>query len=375
MSKRSRNAFTLVELLVVIAIIGILIGMLLPAVQQVREAARRSKCQNNLKQLAIGALNYESAFMKFPKGITYPKSFNPSSSGSDTTMLFSWFTLIAPYCEQNNAYDILNPRNETAVQRAGNATDGARVVEILATEIEAMQCPSDNPRATNAYRRTTLGTPPNLGTANYVAANNVAFCHSENVDPSIDSIAPTPNGSFCSIKGLGMGSYIDGTSNTILMGERAYEVIQKRINNSDNLEFPRGATIWAVNGLGALKGASTINISKPGTSSAAQSDTTHGAEGVLFSGWGGINVKNTANNGRAAQGLSSRHPGLIQVSYADGSTHSIPDSVDSWYSGGGTNGNSNPTTIAHIPARTQDYGTYEALIGVNDRRVVDNITF
>ena len=118
MTKRSRNAFTLVELLVVIAIIGILIGMLLPAVQQVREAARRSKCQNNLRQIALGALNYESALMKFPKGVAYPRNitlFDPSTDLNE--MLFSWSTLIAPQIEQNNAYDVLDPRSMTAAAR------------------------------------------------------------------------------------------------------------------------------------------------------------------------------------------------------------------------------------------------------------------
>jgi prepilin-type processing-associated H-X9-DG protein len=87
------------------------------------------------------------------------------------------------------------------------------------------------------------------------------------------------------------------------------------------------------------------------------------------------------NNFRAQQGLSSRHSGLFQVSYADGSTHSIPQEVDSWYTGGGGDINGGGlaslpiTSTDQVPQGKQFYGTLEALIGINDRRVVDNINF
>ena len=106
MSRRNRPAFTLVELLVVIAIIGILIGMLLPAVQQVREAARRSTCQNNLRQLALASLNYESAHQELPIGVR-----NNGSAAYSTEGEWGWGTFLIPYIELNNAYDRLNPRN------------------------------------------------------------------------------------------------------------------------------------------------------------------------------------------------------------------------------------------------------------------------
>ena len=100
-SKSAQSAFTLVELLVVIAIIGILIGLLLPAVQAVRESARRSTCQNQLRQIGLALLNYESAQMAFPPGQTWivPKTVNEDRVG------YSWFTQILPQLEAANVYN------------------------------------------------------------------------------------------------------------------------------------------------------------------------------------------------------------------------------------------------------------------------------
>jgi prepilin-type N-terminal cleavage/methylation domain-containing protein len=91
-TSRMRRGFTLVELLVVIAIIGVLVALLLPAVQAAREASRRTKCQNNLKQLALGSLNYHDTLLTFP-------------SAGITSNQTSWHVLILPYIEQKNIYD------------------------------------------------------------------------------------------------------------------------------------------------------------------------------------------------------------------------------------------------------------------------------
>jgi len=136
-SKQSSHGFTLVELLVVIAIIGILIGMLLPAVQQVREAARRSACSNKMKQIALGMHNYASAYKHFPAGLTSnPYTDEASATNEIDSHAWSFTTQTLPFMELNNLHDSLaQSSNNFATVRWWGGTSGVdwakTVVEIF----------------------------------------------------------------------------------------------------------------------------------------------------------------------------------------------------------------------------------------------------
>src|ERR1700749_1901108 len=115
-SKQKRAAFTLVELLVVIAIIGILVALLLPAIQAAREAARRAQCQNHIKNISLAALNFESAKKRFPKGFV--------SQPTDIEA-WAWTTFILPYLEEQAIYDQMQP-SETFIAPVQSNRTGKR---------------------------------------------------------------------------------------------------------------------------------------------------------------------------------------------------------------------------------------------------------
>src|SRR5262245_5030971 len=129
-----RRGFTLIELLVVIAIIAILIGLLLPAVQKVREAANRMKCQNHLKQLGLAAHNYHGVHEKFPPGV-YQMPFAAAPKFRGVTL----FVYLAPFLEQDNLtkdWNLADPLVNTTLPAPGSAAKTATIVPILL-------CPSD----------------------------------------------------------------------------------------------------------------------------------------------------------------------------------------------------------------------------------------
>lgn len=194
MDSRNRNAFTLVELLVVIAIIGILIGMLLPAVQSVREAARRAVCSNHLKQMALAIHNYESAFEHFPDGgLNWysPRAKKDGGIQMAPNQTWGWMYQLLPHLEENNLYQIADD------------------AEVMRTPVDTYFCPSrrgmtvlGKVRAMNDYAGN--GGLENPGTGGWSNGQyGGVIVRSGSVDPR----------AFRDIT--------DGTSNTIMIGEKA----------------------------------------------------------------------------------------------------------------------------------------------------------
>ena len=200
--RRFRAGFTLVELLVVIAIIGILIGMLLPAVQAVREAARRIQCANHTKQLTLAFLNYESAFKEFPAGFTHP----------DNTM---WSAFILPQIEQGNLFDTLSiggPWSEAAGATESN-------MDALSARIPLFQCPSANVDAVQFDSLINRNRAPSC----YLAVASGLIDRESGAFPFVGldrfDIYPESDGIFYLNSETRVAEISDGLSTTAILGE------------------------------------------------------------------------------------------------------------------------------------------------------------
>lgn len=241
-----KRAFTLVELLVVIAIIGMLVGLLLPAVQQAREAARRMQCNNNLKQMGLAALNHESQSRYYPSGGWFWNWAGDPDAGFGKNQMGGWTYSLLPFMEQNALYQLGadgDPGTESATQKTGACTRGS-------TPLSVFYCPSR--RAAKAYPAGTGVTNSNKvdngGKSDYGC--NSADTHS-GVNPGSFSASKTYNWPTPTSKGVifarsevTIGEVRDGTSNTMLIGEK-YLMIENYENGagSDNEPIFTGADV------------------------------------------------------------------------------------------------------------------------------------
>jgi prepilin-type N-terminal cleavage/methylation domain-containing protein/prepilin-type processing-associated H-X9-DG protein len=283
-----RKAFTLIELLVVIAIIAILVGLLLPAVQKVRESAARAQCQNNLKQIGLAAHAYHDAKKGLPPGYLATAAYPSTSPG------WGWAAYLLPYLEQEPLYRQINFNLPVEGQA------------IIQTMLPAFLCPSDMPPASAfAITNATFGTVCLAAPSSYAAT-----CGSDASE--VDD--PTGNGIFYRNSKTRFTDITDGTSNTAMIGDRAWADTKG---------------IWAGAPNGAVTRSGPTNP-WPSTTGSAQ------ALVLVHNNW--INITTDADGG--LDDFSSKHTGGANILFGDGSVRFIrsitvdgPDRLAFWAMG------------------------------------------
>ena len=277
-SIRRRTAFTLIELLVVIAIIAVLIGLLLPAVQKVREAAARMKCANNMKQLGIAAVNYEGQNGQFPpagKGYGWCRDIPPTYPGDTKVYNFNGLVLLLPYTEQGNLYAKLDLTTTSSDQKtgyccgytgdtAGTLTGTSQTTNgpLAITKITQLLCPSDPGDPINAgsaaYGTGTNGALPGYKTNYDFIASENDFWIGCNYWSSLPASQRYMFGENSTTK---VANITDGTSNTLMFGETTLDVHNGRTPSWEyrgwvmtGVDPASGINNWTYPGYAVLRG-------------------------------------------------------------------------------------------------------------------------
>jgi prepilin-type N-terminal cleavage/methylation domain-containing protein len=345
----SRAGFTLVELLVVIAIIGVLVGLLLPAVQSAREAARRSQCGSNLKQLAIAVLTYSSAKQRFPPGVladglcSNPAAYNQNIGPN-------WAVLVLPFIEQKGLYDASSAGILNYLQNADTAAVSGDVSwitingtgnSIVSQQVKSFLCPSDVGNRTRWVQGSSVGGGipwargnygANAGCAYYVDGSNKAYSktgtgvagdpyvYAENVTVSDSSYSGLGLSGNKFNNGWVMGvntkirekDFLDGLAKTVMIDE-----IRIAVNQSGDL---RGT--WALGVPGASLVASSGRNDSPGPniSLSGYDDIQSGSDDPT----NGMGVWSSASGQVTAK---SQHFGGVQSAFCDGSVQWVSDTI------------------------------------------------
>ena len=271
---RRRRGFTLIELLVVIAIIAVLVSLLLPAVQQAREAARRTQCRNNLKQLGVALHNYHTAYNVFPPGYVAGAAWPATTNG------WSFYSQLLPYLDQSPLFDKINfnlPVEDPANQ------------PLVAVNLPALICPTDQIGG-------TFSITDAVGNVVIPSAAPISYAATVGDDAS-EADGPTGNGTFYRNSRTRIADIIDGTSTTVLAGERAFG-------------FTNGT--WA--------GAPNNGLVRAGPFNPWQFATANSPVFFLVhNNW--INILTDSDGG--LDDFSSFHTGGVLLVFADGSVRSI----------------------------------------------------
>jgi prepilin-type N-terminal cleavage/methylation domain-containing protein len=324
-SSRWRTGFTLVELLVVIAIIGVLVALLLPAVQAAREAARRSSCSNNLKQIGIALHNYHDTYKTFPPESIWAQSTNPTNpnAGPWLPRNYSWISMTLPFMEQAPLHSQIN----FALPLWGQNT--ASGVPIRTVMIPVLLCPSDRRMGDNA------SVTHDMAWTNYVGSEGYDWWN-RRADQWGGIFSFNARSQHFSASGaISMQDVLDGTSNTIMVGE------------SNSMSFKNGPHLTG--GTGNPRQSSGEAVFRPALVSPPLSDSQGTANTVT----GGFPAPNGSPNPQPSwswwrasphaykptylacwginsdwPGPSSLHPGGAQFVFTDGAVRFIPENID-----------------------------------------------
>jgi len=272
---RMRRGFTLIELLVVNAIIAILVGLLLPAVQNAREAARRTQCRNNLKQIGLAMHNYHTSHNTFPPGYVSGAAYPATTNG------WSWCAMLLPSLDQGNLYDTINMR--LPVEDPAN-------LPAATNSIPVFLCPSDQIGAG------TFQITDAVGNVVIPAAAPMSYAATVGDDNS-EADGMTGNGSFYRNSKTRIADIVDGTSMTVFAGDRDWG-------------HSNGAWVGAPNN--AQLRAGPLNPWQFATANSPVLILAH-------NNW--INIRTDSDGG--LDDFSSLHPGGVQLLFADGSVRFI----------------------------------------------------